>query len=98
MNTIISMMFGILFILEAMIQHGLSGIWAITNSKTIYFVNSGDTSISPIIYYEEDVELTDSDGTIYNLKRGENKEFSLTLYQGINYFKAKGKRLDFNAF
>ena len=27
---------------------------------------------------------------IYNLKRGENREFALTLYQGINYFKAKG--------
>lgn len=60
------------------------------SEKTIYFVNSGDTSISPVIYCDEDITLTDSEGVIYNLKRGENREFALTLYQGINYFKAKG--------
>lgn len=58
--------------------------------KDNLFCQFGDTSISPVIYCDEDITLTDSEGVIYNLKRGENREFALTLYQGINYFKAKG--------
>lgn len=43
-----------------------------------------------MVYCDEDVTLIDADGVTYNLKRGENRDFALTLYQGINYFRTKG--------
>ena len=56
----------------------------------VYFVNAGDTSISPVIICSEDITLKDANGTIYYLKKGENKDFALTLDIGINYFEAQG--------
>ena len=67
--------------------------WALGYEKKktpVYFVNSGDTSISPVIICSEDIILKDANGTIYNLKKGENRDFTLTLDIGINYFEAQG--------
>ncbi len=67
--------------------------WALGYEKKktpVYFVNSGDTSISPVIICSEDIALKDANGTIYNLKKGENRDFTLTLDIGINYFEAQG--------
>lgn len=67
--------------------------WALGYEKKktpVYFVNAGDTSISPLIICSEDITLKDANGTIYYLKKGENKDFALTLDIGINYFEAQG--------
>lgn len=65
-------------------------MWEVSGEKSIYFVNSGDTSISPTIKCSSNFKLIDGDGTIYNFKKGENTDFTLILQPGANYFTAQG--------
>ncbi|HFI0351880.1 TPA: hypothetical protein ACGOZT_001288 [Streptococcus suis] len=64
--------------------------WEVNGEKSIYFVNSGDTSISPVIECSNPFALTASDGTVYKFAKGNNSDFVLVLQPGVNYFKAQG--------
>lgn len=64
--------------------------WGVSGEKSIYFVNCGDTSISPTIKCSSNFNLIDDNGTIYNFKKGENTDFTLILKPGVNYFTAQG--------
>ncbi|MGD3635377.1 hypothetical protein QT473_22375, partial [Xanthomonas citri pv. citri] len=64
--------------------------WEVSGEKSIYFVNCGDTSISPKIKCSSNFNLIDDNGTIYNFKKGENTDFTLILKPGVNYFTAQG--------
>lgn len=74
--------------------------WHINGQKEIYFVNGGDTSVSPIVICSSDITLVDEKGKTYKFKQGENNDFVLSIKSGINRFTAKGNgmiSLRFNA-
>lgn len=74
--------------------------WNINGQKEIYFVNGGDTSVSPTVICSSDISLIDKKGKIYKFKKGENKDFVLSMKPGMNRFTAKGNgtiSLRFNA-
>ena len=74
--------------------------WNINGQKEIYFVNGGDTSVSPTVICSSDTTLVDQKGKTYKFKQGENNDFVLSIKSGINRFTAKGNgtiSLRFNA-
>lgn len=74
--------------------------WNIDAQKEIYFVNGGDTSVSPTVICSGDISLIDKKGKTYKFKKGENTDFVLSMKPGINHFTAKGTgtiSLRFNA-
>ena len=74
--------------------------WNINGQKEIYFVNGGDTSVSPTVICTNDISLIDKKGKTYKFKKGENVDFVLSVKPGINRFTAKGNgtiSLRFNA-
>lgn len=64
--------------------------WQVEGEKSILFVNSGDTSVAPIVSCSNNIRLVDKDGKSYNFSPGENEDFELILKPGINYFTAYG--------
>lgn len=68
-------------------QRGLSGKCLV---KTIYFVNSGDSSVSPAIICSSNMRLENSDGKQYVFNAGTNEDFELSFSPGINYFTVYG--------
>lgn len=74
--------------------------WDIKGQKEIYFVNGGDTSVSPTVICSSDITLIDKKGKTYKFQKGENNDFVLSIKSGINRFTAKGNgtiSLRFNA-
>ena len=74
--------------------------WDINGQKEIYFVNGGDTSVSPTVICSNEISLIDKKGKTYKFKKGENTDFVLSVKPGINRFTAKGNgtiSLRFNA-
>jgi hypothetical protein len=74
--------------------------WHINGQKEIYFVNGGDTSVSPTVICSSEIKLIDKKGKVYRFKKGENTDFVLSMKPGINHFTAQGKgtiSLRFNA-
>jgi hypothetical protein len=74
--------------------------WDINGREEIYFVNGGDTSVSPTVICSSDITLIDKKGKIYKFQKGENNDFVLSVKPGINRFTAKGNgtiSLRFNA-
>ena len=74
--------------------------WDINGQKEIYFVNGGDTSVSPTVICSNDITLIDKKGKTYKFQKGENNDFVLSIKSGINRFTAKGNgtiSLRFNA-
>lgn len=74
--------------------------WNINGQKEIYFVNGGDTSVSPTVICTSDISLIDKKSKTYKFKKGENVDFVLSVKPGINRFTAKGNgtiSLRFNA-
>ena len=65
--------------------------WDVLGEKEIFFVNGGDTSVSPTVICNSEIRLVDKKGIAYTFKAGENKDFVLSLKPGINRFVAKGK-------
>lgn len=64
--------------------------WQINGQNEIFFINGGDTSVSPTIICNNEITLIDKKGKTYKFKNGENKDFVLSLAPGINRFTAKG--------
>lgn len=74
--------------------------WDINGREEIYFVNGGDTSVSPTVICSSDITLIDKKSKTYKFQKGENNDFVLSIKPGINRFTAKGNgtiSLRFNA-
>lgn len=74
--------------------------WQINGQNEIFFINGGDTSVSPTVICSSDISLIDKKGKIYKFKKGENTDFVLSMKLGMNRFTAKGNgsiSLRFNA-
>ncbi|VLT24023.1 prophage Lp1 protein 51 [Streptococcus pneumoniae] len=74
--------------------------WQINGQNEIFFINGGDTSVSPTVICSNDISLIDKKGKIYKFKKGENTDFVLSMKPGMNRFIAKGNgsiSLRFNA-
>lgn len=74
--------------------------WQINGQNEIFFINGGDTSVSPTVICSNDISLIDKKGKIYKFKKGENADFVLSMKPGMNRFTAKGNgsiSLRFNA-
>ena len=74
--------------------------WQINGQNEIFFINGGDTSVSPKVICSNDITLIDKKGKTYKFKSGENNDFVLSIKPGINSFTAKGNgsiSLRFNA-
>lgn len=74
--------------------------WKINGQNEIFFINGGDTSVSPTVICSSDITLVDTKGKTYKFKSGENNDFVLSIKSGINRFTAKGNgtiSLRFNA-
>lgn len=74
--------------------------WQINGQNEIFFINGGDTSVSPTVICSNDISLIDKKGKTYKFKKGENTDFVLSMKSGMNRFTAKGNgsiSLRFNA-
>ena len=74
--------------------------WQINGQNEIFFINGGDTSVSPTVICSSDISLIDKKGKTYKFKKGENTDFVLSMKPGMNRFAAKGNgsiSLRFNA-
>lgn len=74
--------------------------WQINGQNDIFFINGGDTSVSPTVICSSDISLIDKKGKTYKFKKGENTDFVLSMKPGMNRFTAKGNgsiSLRFNA-
>ncbi|HFI0449117.1 TPA: hypothetical protein ACGOY6_001347 [Streptococcus suis] len=64
--------------------------WRVGGKKVIYFVNNGNTSVSPEVVATSTITLTDSNDEQYIFEAGVTKDYVLQLKPGINFFTATG--------
>ncbi|WP_438838140.1 hypothetical protein [Streptococcus pluranimalium] len=64
--------------------------WEVNGEKNIYFINSGEVSVTPTIDCSSGFKLTTNDGKVHNFTKGINKDFVFVLRPGVNYFKVEG--------
>lgn len=63
--------------------------YTIVGTKEIFLINTGDTSISPTIITDSDIQII-LKGQTYYFTKGENKDFLMKLERGINHLKIAG--------